>query len=216
MAQRIFYVIYFKNRDLQRTLDAMRFLSDPNEKTRAHITIRGPYLQRYNVSRLKKKIQESDIGAFGAEGFFNEGQNTVFIKCDSEELRKVSKKKNFGYNPHITIYDGACREFAEDLFERLSHLNLVFSFRADDLLALPSSKGQTTSELLVAFDEEFISNLLGRPLAVSDVDTLKPEERLSLIETLARKLPEFGLPSSSSIRNAYATPLSLVTTGTRG
>ena len=189
MARRVFYVVYFEDKDLQRMLDAIRLVCEPGEKTQAHITIRGPYSQRYNLSAQQERIRGSRIAADGVDHFFNEGQSTVFIKCNSHELREAWKKSDFGFNPHITLYDGSSRTFATCLLQLLSGLNLSFPFVANGLFPLVSRKGQNTIELRAAYDEHFVSGLLGNRLLLSDIDELDTKDRLSIVETIAKHLP---------------------------
>ena len=44
MLKRVFYVVYFNEQRLQASLNAMRFIANPREKTPAHITVRGTIL----------------------------------------------------------------------------------------------------------------------------------------------------------------------------
>jgi hypothetical protein len=197
MAIRVFYVIYFENKDIQRTLDAVRFIFNPKVKNPAHVTIRGPYRQRYKINNLRKQISGSFISVLGIDSFFNETQNTVVIKIDSPNLLSVWKKDDYGYNPHITIYDGNSRSFASDLVDLLSKINFTFSFVAEDLSPLISHKGQNSFNLKISFDEEFISKLLERKITVGEIEKFSFEERLPIIEKLMRILPKFGTQNDS-------------------
>ena len=195
MSKRVFYVVYLRDRRLQGSLDAMRLIADPKEKSRAHVTLRGPYPQRYNVSGLDRKVRGSEVVANGTGSFFQNGQNTVFIRCNSEKFRKVWKKADFEFNPHITIYDGPSREFARMLLERLDLLTIHFRFFVDGLSPLVSYKGQYTTELQQSFDEAFAADVIGERLGFSEIRTLSSMKRISLIESFARKLP--GLAASA-------------------
>ena len=199
MSRRVFYVVYFEDQNLQRILDAIRLLCDPNGKTRAHITIRGPYSKRTDMSPFTRRLQGTEIVTLGVDCFFNESQNTVFLKCDSDRLREVWEKSDYGYNPHITLYDGDSRQFASRLADRLSKLLLRFSFTADGLSPLISYKGQGTFDLRMAFDEEFVFKLIGKRVTSGDIEKLPVETRLSYVEALARKLPE--------ITHSYRQPI---------
>ncbi len=192
MSKRIFYVVYFDDRRLQSSLDAMRFIANTKEKTPAHITLRGPYPQSYNLRGLERKIRGAEVLANGVEAFFHEGQNTVFLRCHSERFREVWKKKDFPFNPHITIYDGSSRQFAKLLLKRLEQLHIRFQFVVGKLSALESHKGQYSTLLRQSFKEEFARNVVGEPLKVSEIDALSPERRVSLIELFARELSEFS------------------------
>ena len=191
MYRRIFYVIYFDNQRLQTALDAMRFIANPKEKTRAHITVRGPYRQPIDICSLEKKIEGTEVVADGVDGFFYENQNTVFLRCDSEKIGEIWKKKDFGFNPHITIYDGASREFAKKLLDRLERLPIRFQFVVGKLSRLETTnRRQYTMWLQQSFDGESTGQLVKEPLRVSEVRAMRSEERVSLIEAIARKLPE--------------------------
>jgi len=190
MSKRVFYVVYFRDQRLQAAFDAMRLIANPHEKSRAHITVRGPYRQRYDVRGLDRKIRDAEIAADGTGSFFGGDQNTVFIECRSKELREVWSKKDFGFHPHITIYDGSSREFAVLLYSRLVRLAIRFHFGVGGLLPLPSVKGQYSMDLRQAFDGAFVADITGVPLNVAEVDVLSDEQRIRLIEALAGRLPE--------------------------
>lgn len=171
-------------------LDAMRFVANPKEKTPAHITVRGPYSQRINVKGLQRKIQGTRALADGVEAFFGEDQNTVFIRCHSDEIRAVWKKRDFGFNPHITIYNGPSREFAGMLLRQLGDLAIRFDFVVGELLAMESTKGQFETFLKQSFNEKIISELAGDKISVSKIELLPAEDRISLVKKIARMLPK--------------------------
>ena len=190
--RRVFYVVYFRNRRLQYSLDAMRFIANPSEKNYAHITVRGPYQQRYNLKGMDRIVDGTEVLAHGVGSFFGYSQNTVFIKCHSKILRDVWKKKDYEFNPHVTIYDGESRKFAEMLLERLNHLTMRFRFVVGGLHPLVSRSGQYSMELSQAFDEVLFAEVTGTHVSASGVDCLSDETRVALIELFARKLPEFA------------------------
>ena len=191
-ARRVFYVVYLRDSRLQEALDAMRFIANPGEKNFAHITVRGPYHQRYNFRSVGKKINGTAVWADGVGSFFSQGQNTVFIRCYSEILRDVWRKADYGFNPHITIYDGPSRRFAEMLLERLDQLTLQFRFVVGGLSPLVSYSRQYSMELSQSFDEGVFAEVSGRRLRPSEVEGLAMEERVSLIEVFAGKLEGFA------------------------
>lgn len=188
MVRRVFYVIYIGDERIQSLLDAMRFLGNTEEKTPAHITVRGPYTQRQNIRKLNRKVAGTKIVAEGIGTFFNSRQNTVFIKCHADSLRRVWQKSDFGFNPHITLYDGPSREFAEALVDRLNRVEIQFSFLVDKLLPLTSYKGQFAIWLEECVDYNVIVNACGNQFLGPDVRLLPDKDRLSLIGSLAREL----------------------------
>ena len=190
MSKRVFYVVHFRDKRLQAAFDAMRLIANPHEKNRAHITVRGPYRQRYDVRGLDRKIRDTEIVTDGVGSFFDGDQNTVFIGCRSRELREVWLKRDFGFRPHVTIYDGSSRGFADLLYGRLLDLGIRFRFRVGGLLPLPSVKGQYSMDLRHAFDATFVADITGARLDMADVDALSEEQRIGLVESLAGSLPE--------------------------
>ena len=188
--RRIFYVVYLGDERLQGILNTMRFIADPDEKFCAHITIRGPYPQKYDLRAMDRKVRGAEVVADGVGSFFDADQNTVFIKCRSDLLRHVWRKPDYGFNPHITIYDGSSRAFAEVLLDRLDHLELRFSFSVGPLLPLVSLKNQQSMELSQSFNEALMADVVGSHVGASEVHTLSVDQRVSLIELFARKLAE--------------------------
>ena len=202
MSKRIFYVVYLDNAQMQAALDTIRFIANPAEKTRAHITVRGPYTRPVDIAALGRELSGTEVMADGIDSFLREDQNTVFIRCRSEPLREVWQKKDFGFNPHITIYDGPSREFALKLLERLSILPNRFYFVVGQMTRLVTHKGQLTTSLREAFDDGLTRRLLGRPLGISEIQRMPADRRVALIELIARKIPEFT--SSNNARAALA------------
>ena len=205
MSKRVFYVVYFRNQRLQAAFDAMRLIANPHEKSRAHITIRGPYRQRYDVRGLDRKIRDTEIVTDGAGSFFDGDQNTVFIGCHSRELREVWLKRDFGFHPHITIYDGSSRDFASLLYGRLLDLAIQFRFRVGGLLPLPSVKGQYSMDLRQAFDATVVADITGSRLDVAEVDALSAEQRVGWVELLADRLRECASAQPTSERGVPET-----------
>ena len=188
MSRRIFYVVYFTSQRLQKILDAVRFIANPSEKTSAHITLRGPYSRTGNMANLSKKIAGSEAIASSIDSFIEEGQSTVFLKCDSKKFREVWNKDDFGFNPHITIYDGKSRKFAILLLERLAKIKIQFRFRVSELKPLISHKGQQAIFLRQAFDEHFVEKILGRQMTISQVEKMSFEQRIDAVEIFFREL----------------------------
>ena len=197
MTRRVFYVLFFDDPKLQATLNAMRFIANPDVKTPAHITIRGPYSQPYHMPKKQELIRNTEVFADGVDAFFSNEQNTVFIKCQATTLREVWKKDDYGFNPHITIYDGSSRNLAKMLLNRLSGLEIRFSFVVNQLSKLTTYKGQYSNLLRIEFDEDIVSSIVGRKVRVFDLDMLSSHERVNLIVPLARSLADFSSSPAS-------------------
>lgn len=204
---RIFYVLYPAEPALQSGLDAIRFLANPREKERAHLTVRGPCARHYQartLARLNDKIAGAVVQVSEPRTFWHGAQNTVYLSCSADALRAVWHKPDYDYHPHITVYDGDSRELSAALLALLSRRPLLFSFRAARLLPLLSVKGQTslTLQTSVALDE--LSRLVGRPLSLAAAQTLDLETRLRLIERVWNDLGErCGTPAPQPPDSAY-------------
>jgi hypothetical protein len=186
---RVFYVVYAADHVIATCLDAIRLLCDPNEKARAHVTLRGPYLQRLSMQGLSTAVTSRPVCVNGVGNFFEGSQNTVFLRCDSPSFREVWSKKDYpGYNPHITLYDGTVREFAAKLVQRLSRLDLEFSFMPTRLEPLVSARGQRDGSLLMHFDYCLASEILQHELDARVLKEIDDANRLQLIERTAEWL----------------------------
>ena len=210
---RLFYVIYVKDESIRTLIDGIRFLADPKQKYQAHLTVRGPYKGKRAPKKFEgdwnTSIRNHDIHINGLGTFFNDSQNTVYLNCDGgEPLKSVWKKKDYkDYNPHITLYNGKDRKYAEQLKEVLNNFNLNFDLDVDELEVLkpPSVKNQ-----LDLFDEPYVSayldkELLGKLLGheiPEKVEDLAAEKRLDYIQKLGSILQKKG----SSKMTANNTP----------
>lgn len=188
---RLFYVIYPEEPHLRFVLDAIRFLANPYEKERAHLTVRGPCSRHYReqtLQRLNLKIASSPISIEGVDNFFAERQHTVFLSCDGPNLKQVWLKPDYGYRPHITLYDGDSRSLGAALLSILQARPARLRFVAGGLEPLVTFKGQTNLTLRASVDFDRLSRLADRALSPSAVTTLSMEERLALIERAWRSL----------------------------
>jgi hypothetical protein len=180
----LFYVLHIHDRVLSDCVDAIRFLSNPREKQRAHITVRGPYKRRIPVENLNRKISGDVISINKVGNFFEAGQNTVFFECSSPNLKSVWKKRDFPFKPHLTLYDSGSRQFAERLFQILQKHQYHLTFKAELLNPLVSAKGQSSFSMSLFFNKTWISGLLNQHLNPEDISELSENHRLALIDKI--------------------------------
>jgi len=183
-----FYVLHVKAKPLADCLDAIRFLCDPLQKQRAHVTVRGPYRKRISVNKLNDKVSGGIVSFDGVGNFFSSHQNTVFFRCSAPRLKAVWNKPDFPFNPHLTIYDGKSAEFAHRLFELVSRYQYPLRFRAEQLEAIESKKGQSSMSLALAFNSDLVRKAIGQGIVAADVPGLSEHERLKMIDRLCRYL----------------------------
>ena len=186
---RVFYVVAIEDDYLRSLLDGIRVLCDPREKHHAHITVRGPYEQRYHFHAQNRLLQNSEVQVSGPGCFFGERQNTVFLKCESKVLEKVWYKPDYpAYTPHLTIYNGVSRAFAEQLLQILSKHAPQFSFHVSGLLPLITTRGQEAFLLATSIDWGQLSNIVDKRISFNEIESYTIEERLKLIEVLVAHL----------------------------
>lgn len=184
---RWFTVLKAKDQAIQEYLDALVFLCNPGEKNPAHITLRGPYQDRPQPV-VADDLYGSEVTVQGVGNFFSETQNTVFLRCDSPLIRKYWYKRDYGYNPHITLYDGTSRDFAERLRLELNFHRLYFTFRAGVLEAVPSWPGQKDFALVFGLNAQRVAEASGLPLEIQEAAKLPEWQRLTYISRICSKL----------------------------
>ena len=194
---RLFYVLHIKEKALSDCLEAIRYISNPAEKHRAHITVRGPYRKRINVEGFNKRIVGDTLEIDRVGNFFDSGQNTVYFGCSAPELKRVLKKPHYPFNPHVTVYDSNSSEFARRLFGVVSRYKYSLKFRADELEVIESRKGQDSFSLALAFNSELVGRVAGRKISAEDVRKLSEDRRLELIARLCKHFSDLSAPGRS-------------------
>ncbi len=142
---RLFYVVYLADPFVQSCLDLIRYLAEGAEKTPAHVTVRGPYARRL-TEKVEQSINEQIAGiaidVLGVSSFFENSQNTVYLRCSAPELNQVWDKPDYPFNPHLTLYDGSDRVFAGELLAELHSCSKPFSVTARGVNYLISTQGE--------------------------------------------------------------------------
>jgi hypothetical protein len=200
---KIFYVLHIREKALADCIDAIRFICNPGEKQRAHMTVRGPYQRRINVTAISRRIVGDTISIDGVGNFFDAGQNTVFFHCSAPELKNVWSKPHYPFNPHITLYDSSSREFAKKLYAVIGKYNYSLSFQADELEAIESRKGQDSLSLALAFNSKLVSRLGGERVAPNAIPTFSDEHKLMLVERLCEHLSAQSGKSARAANRAF-------------
>ena len=186
MASRTFYVLYVPDGLIANCIDAIRVLANPTEKHRAHITVRGPYQRAISsLDTINRGIEGSRIDIYGSGNFFESDQNTVYLACQSPQLEAAWYKRDYGFNPHITLYDGSSHEFARKLWDVVSSRTYETSFIAGPLKALISSqKHQGGMALQADLDLRLLHEIADVGPDAGMVDKIGEEARLAAISKL--------------------------------
>jgi hypothetical protein len=183
---RYFYVVYCADPAQQFCLDVIRFLADPAAKGFAHITVRGPYLSQPSMKLPLLATEGEEVQVTGLGDFFSTGQNTVYLKCTSPALLQRWYKPDYGYQPHITLYDGSDLLFAQQLRDVLKWTRDNLSIKTTSLARLISQSDSIAASLRQAIDSVGLSSVIGRCLTSEEAATLPRQSRLQLIEQVWR------------------------------
>jgi len=176
----------------------MRLVCDPSTTTQAHLTVRGPYVGE-RISRGDwLKVRDIHVAVRGAGVYFTAHQSTVFLRCESPDLKRVWWKRDYkDYEPHITIYDGRSREFATRAAEILERHELCFEFVADRLHEHRSSQSQQRLNFLWSDYDALFRDIGGSSLNRGGLRAMLAEERLACLDKLARSLSAVAASSES-------------------
>src|SRR5262249_13709936 len=102
------------------------------------------------------------------------------------------------FNPHVTLYDGASRMFAEAVVEILGRYPFSAEFPISELLPLEAgAKGQSSLDLLWSFDGDLVEHVLSRRLEADDLRELDNSQRLDAIEGVARYLASLSTSAAT-------------------
>lgn len=154
---RIFYGIHLKSSRLSTAFDIVRFISESDSIRFSHITMRGPYSKPLNKSALenlnKSYRRDWTVRLDGAGSFMTEHQNTVLVRVDLLQLKDLVYKPDYADGiPHITLYDGTDRVFAEKLISLLFKYDFHEYVEVNQLQRL-SAKAPTGGNFSILYNE---------------------------------------------------------------
>lgn len=185
----VLYCVFIPPGKARTLLDAIRLIANPATKHPAHITVRGPYDDYQDPRKWSAEVKGQLIQVGGVGDFFQPRQNTVLLKVESPAVKAIWHKPDYpGYNPHVTIYDGDSRPFAEALRNALKMHDPTFAFQATGIEALVSGSGLRA--LRHFFSPKDIAPILGRQISLDEIDAADDATRLSWIDTLAEQLSQ--------------------------
>ncbi|MEX2410814.1 MAG: DNA methyltransferase [Candidatus Paceibacterota bacterium] len=194
-----FEVININHKHAQTLIDGIRLFANPKIKHKAHVTIRGPYKNLNDIPHVRIRKENQIIKITKVDNFFSENQNTVFFRVKlRERLKNLLYKPDYSNeNPHITLYDGDNRGFAENIYKLLQNYHISFQIIVNELQII-----QSRSEY-VLFDENFYEHLsyyLNEDINFELISNITIDQRLDYL----RKLLEIF--KSWDNRNVIANP----------
>ncbi len=114
------YVLYINDDLVGPHFELIRKVCEPNSTSKPHVTIAGPIKKRAIFGLDFEQATVSQIELVEPGQFHSHTQNTVFILCDIQELKKFHYKPDYMTSPpHLTLYDGGSRELANKLIQLL-------------------------------------------------------------------------------------------------
>jgi hypothetical protein len=181
---KVFYSIYVPTGPIRTALDAIRLFARPQTKHPAHITVRGPYSDYRDPRMWTAAVRGQCVEVGGVGTFFGPDQNTVFLRADAPAIRLIWDKPDFpDYNPHLTIYDGESRDFAESLRAILVQKDPRFSFAASGMEPMVSGNGP--APLITWYDPIELAPYMASPPNRHELVAADEPTRLSWVEELA-------------------------------
>jgi hypothetical protein len=197
-----YFVLFLPDRIWQTSLDLMRVLCNPQVRSRAHVTVRGPYSSRPGSTRDWRKERDIKISIVDIGNFFGPDQNTVFLRCDSEEIHRIWWKRDYKSGiPHITIYDGSSREFAEDIQRVLQEFRWSVDFVCDSLQEYITSTRQLQFDLDWGDCDALYFRIFGNHISREVIGTLSDTDRIEQIRLIS------ALLSTGSLREELGSAL---------
>lgn len=199
---RYFGVININDKNAQTFVDGIRLLCVSKVKHMAHITLQGPKENKNEIKFQSIRRNEQIVRVSGVGNFFDNGQNTVFLKCNldgGEQIKSMIDKPDYGNEtPHITLYDGTDRNFAEKLFNLTQKYKIRFQIIVSEpnYIVRESDNKKIKSDLDIIhstkdynkFSTEFYDHLSyymgGETIDENFIESLSEEQRLHYIDKL--------------------------------
>ena len=134
-----------------------------------HITVRGPNKNMFKsdvIKNLYKKIADDSIVIQSAGRFDNVKQQVVYIKVSSLNLHKIWRKPDYpknkyGINPHITLYTGTDKKYADCIYGFLKKENIALLCNSFELIPYQTKQVEIPSLEIDLIGEGF-ENLIDR------------------------------------------------------
>lgn len=186
MKRRIFYVIYLDDTEIGAGLNWIRFLANPSARSMAHITVRGPYKRTIRVDTFNDALKDTSLLIHKVGQFSNSDKHVVFLECESPDLKPFWKKPDFkkSFAPHVTLYNGKSKTFANKLLKTISKCKIEFSLDSPKLAPLFSYNGQYAMVLKSELNMQFWTKCMGKEVKFEEIEHLEADERLALIDRI--------------------------------
>lgn len=206
MSKLVFYIVKVRKSQtpfLHVYLNTLRYLASPDTRNEAHVTVRGPKrggLNDRQKQRYDQMLKGETLQISGPDCFFNNRQNTVYLRCSCRAFEKTSvwNKPDYGdgINPHVTLYDGDSRAFAEDLLGILKRDSSpcfeMTDLEIEKLESTPHRSPNFFHSLGSQLDSERFREVVNDSIDLASVRDRSARERLNVISYVWKQLCRFA------------------------
>lgn len=124
---------------LQYLLDHVYYKLNNKIKWSVHMTVQGPFEQEQKELQL---AFSEKVTVFGLDLWNNQDEFLVVLLCESKLDERIWKPDWPEGKLHITLFKTNNKQEAEKVYEKLSKLDLYFSFQTNKLEPLKKCKYQ--------------------------------------------------------------------------
>lgn len=173
---RYFAFLFVEDAAVSRLLTSAIYVLNPRAKWPAHVTVSGPYNSLRNVPR--KLEYQRRVLVTGAGHFRSEQQNTVYLRVGTFDLREISNKSDYEYNPHITLYDGLDHDLGDSLYSKLGSMFPFMKFDVSKLEIVATGAKQANFNLILDhIDQDFFRKA---GVGVNEAPLLNNDQKVAL------------------------------------
>ena len=200
MATPYLVILYISDDILAPCLELVRRICDPESHSKPHVTMRGPVRRRIDTppkweSGQIARLTLVEAGQFISSNKAKVTQNTIFIRCDLHEQADMHYTPDYPTSfPHITLYDGLSRTFANKLLALLEkyswHLDVHLSSKTN-LKKIDLVKRKKKSRSTVKYSpraKALFAELSGMELKKELIENMSDEERLKVTSLICEYL----------------------------
>jgi hypothetical protein len=198
---RFFAFLYVEDEAIAPLLNTAIVVLNPRAKWPAHVTVAGPFTSRKQLPR--KLAYYRSMSVFGVGQFRSETQNTVFLRVGTFDLRRVTKKPDYGFNPHITLYDGQDHELGDELYRQLRSSVPFMRLHVSRLHLVESGSPQRDMHFWFdRLDAEFVKDF---GLTWSAIEGLTAEDRILIATSAIRRAVHASKGEADAVTSALGS-----------
>lgn len=196
-----FVAIGFSDSKVSRLFDLARLVLEPDFARRAHITLRGPYSKKGDIS---SSVLGRDVGKIRLNRpgtFFDGAQNTVFLGVEIFGISDFWRKPDFpNGTPHLSIYDGSNRRFAWNVMNVLRRSDWKMELNSTPM-AILEKKRKVETEFILHYDalSQTLESVVGEVYSAEFIKEMKDVDRILLFAKFCQKIQFLTRPSSRLI-----------------